>query len=298
MQVTSTVGFSLDPGLGLNDDAEASMVSDAASLGYASAWTPSAATRDSIDRCMRWHAASGLATGVLVVPADGTSATEVGDWGRGAFERTARTFVLGVGAGRLKHAARAMRTYLAELRPMLSPGQPVYVAALGPSMLRLAGETADGVALNWCSREHASNSRELVLSAASQAGRKQPRTVEYIRCSVDADDRSARRALAKALLGYALGMPVYRAHFVRMGFEEEVAHLERWREAGTSGEDPLDSVPEDLLLSTGCYGRPGKVREQFESLAEAIDEPIVRVVLARSGDPIAVRLALTEFAPG
>jgi hypothetical protein len=82
-----------------------------------------------------------------------------------------------------------------------------------------------------------------------------------------------------------------------MGFEEEVTHLERRREAGTSGDDLYDSVPENFLLSTGCYGRPGKVREQFERLAEAVDEPIVRVVLSRSGDPTAVRLALNECAP-
>ena len=33
------------------------------------------------------------------------------------------------------------------------PRTPVYLGALGPQMLRLAGQLADGVALNWCTPE-------------------------------------------------------------------------------------------------------------------------------------------------
>src|SRR5262249_41961570 len=42
------------------------------------------------------------------------------------------------------------------------PRTPVYLAALGPEMLRLSGEVADGVALNWCSADFVAWSRERV----------------------------------------------------------------------------------------------------------------------------------------
>src|SRR6266508_4649414 len=106
------------------------------------------------------------------------------------------------------------------------PHVPVYLGALGPQMVRLAGEAADGVALNWCTAEQVAQSRELVGEGAHKAGRD-PSEVsvhEYIRICVDDDEEVARRAFTRAMLGYALARPgvskelSYRGHFGRMGF--------------------------------------------------------------------------------
>src|ERR1700683_189371 len=48
---------------------------------------------------------------------------------------------------------------------------PVYLAALGPQMLRLAGEIADGVLLNWATPERIAVSRELVDAGSARGGR-------------------------------------------------------------------------------------------------------------------------------
>ena len=40
------------------------------------------------------------------------------------------------------------------------PHVPVFLGALGPQMLRLAGEVADGAALNWCTPDQIAYSRE------------------------------------------------------------------------------------------------------------------------------------------
>src|SRR6202000_1997740 len=42
------------------------------------------------------------------------------------------------------------------------PPAPVYLAALGPQMLRLAGEVADGALLNWATPERIALSRDLI----------------------------------------------------------------------------------------------------------------------------------------
>ena len=178
-----------------------------------------------------------------------------------------------------------MRDYLARLRELLPEGPPIFVAALGPLMVRVAAELADGVALNWCSAPQVSSSRERVEAAAGAAGRPVPVIAEYIRTAVDPDRDAARRALGAAMLPY-LGVPWYRRHFERMGFTEEVARLE--------GGEPADA----LLDEAGAAGRPGEVGPKFEALARDLDIPIVRVLVAEPGDAASAERVLRECAPG
>lgn len=281
------LGFSLDPSLQLDPDEELELVRLGAELGYESAWTPSGPDQAAFDRCVRWHRASGLPTGISVVPASGRPAAVYAEWARTTHEATGGTFVLGVGSGQWQHAAAEMPPYLEQLRAALGDGgPPVYLAALGPLMLRLAGEVCEGVALNWCTAEHVRWSRRRVEAAARAAGRPVPVISEYIRVCVAEDREAARAGLSKAMLSYAVGPPAYRKHFERMGFGPDLA-----------GVEPGSDAPERVLRGVGGYGRPGEVREQFERLAEGLDVPIVRVVLPTPGDAASARLCLEEFAP-
>lgn len=281
------VGFSIDPRQGLAEADELRLVELGAQLGYRSAWTPSGPDRAAFDRCLRWHGASGLPTGISVVPASGQPPAFYAEHAQRAWEGTGRRFVLGVGSGHLADAAARMRDYLAELRELLPDGPPVHVAALGPLMLRLAGERADGVLLNWCSPEWVGWSRERVERAAAEAGRPAPPLIEYIRTSVDPDPDVARATLGTAMLQYALGPGAYRRHFERMGFGDEL----RRREADGGQPGPA------LLAACGAAGAPGEVAAQFERLAAGLDEAIVRVLVTRSGEPESARLALEECRP-
>ena len=51
------------------------------------------------------------------------------------------------------------------------PDAPVYMAALGPQMLRLAGEIADGALLNWATPERIAESRARIDEGSARAGR-------------------------------------------------------------------------------------------------------------------------------
>ena len=124
----------------------------------------------------------------------------------------------------------------------------MYLGALGPRMLELAGELADGACLNWCSPEQIAWSRERVNAGAAKAGRdpSEIKLAEYIRVCVDDDEDVARRAFAKATMNYALGASVptererqlgYRAHFERMGFTDELAGLDDMRRKGASADE-------------------------------------------------------------
>jgi hypothetical protein len=282
------VGFSIDPRQALSEADELRLVELGAGLGYESAWTPSGPDAAAFDRCLRWHRACGLPTGISVVPASGQPPSFYAEHGRRVWEETGGKFVLGVGSGQMPHAAAGMRRYLTELRSLLPDGPPIYLAALGPLMLRLAGELADGVLLNWCSAEWVVWSRARVEEGAAAAAHPVPEVIDYIRTSVDPDRELARATLGTAMLQYALGSPAYRKHFERMGFADELRRLE-------SGEGP----PSDALLAAaGAAGVPGEVRPQFERLAEGLDRAIVRVLVTRPGDAESARLVLEECRPG
>jgi alkanesulfonate monooxygenase SsuD/methylene tetrahydromethanopterin reductase-like flavin-dependent oxidoreductase (luciferase family) len=281
------LGFGIDPRQALSEADELRLVALGAQLGYESAWTPSGPDAAAFDRCLRWHGASGLATGISVVPASGQPPAFYAEHGRRVWEATGGRFTLGVGSGHMAHAAEGMRRYLTELRALLPDGPPIYLAALGPLMLRLASELADGVALNWCSPKWVAWSRERVERAARDAGRPAPPIAEYIRTSVDADPAAARATLGTSALQYALGPGAYRRHFERMGFAEELDRLA----AG-------DGQPSDALLAaSGAAGAPGEVRPRFDRLAQGLDEAIVRILVTTPGDAESARLTLEECRP-
>ncbi|HEY3878727.1 MAG TPA: LLM class flavin-dependent oxidoreductase [Trebonia sp.] len=185
------------------------------------------------------------------------------------------------------------------------PAAPVYLAALGPQMLRLAGEVADGALLNWSSPEHIAFSREQVAAGAARAGRDPgavPLTM-YIRVCVDDDVAAARHALGTQVLGYALarpGMPKgagYRSLFASMGFDAELTGLEQRRDRGTAMEDLVAAAPDEMLNAVGYYGPAARAPAAFARLSAGLDEAMVRVITARPGlEPVVE--AMTALTPG
>ena len=171
------------------------------------------------------------------------------------------------------------------------PRVPVALGALGPKMLSLAGEAADGAALNWCTPEQVAVSRATVTQGAQAAGRdpSEITMIEYIRICVDDDVDAARRAYTKALMGYALAPPGankalgYRGHFARMGFEEALTELEDRRDRGASDEELIDAFPIELAELEGYFGPASGAATAIRRLAEGLDTAIVRVVAARPG---------------
>ncbi len=180
------------------------------------------------------------------------------------------------------------------------PPAPVALAALGPQMLRLAGEVADGALLNWATPERIAVSRELVDAGAARAGREPgsvPMTM-YIRVCIDDDVAAARRAFGTQVLGYAMGYPGlpqnegYRGLFSQMGFDAELTELERRRDHGATMTELVDAAPDALLQAVGYYGPAGPAPAAFARLSAGLDEAIVRVVSARPGlDPVIEAMA-------
>jgi alkanesulfonate monooxygenase SsuD/methylene tetrahydromethanopterin reductase-like flavin-dependent oxidoreductase (luciferase family) len=171
------------------------------------------------------------------------------------------------------------------------PAAPVYLAALGPQMLRLAGEAADGVLLNWASPEQIAYSREQVDAGAARAGREPgsvPLTM-YIRVCVDDDVAAARAAFGTQVLGYAMARPgvpknlAYRGLFGQMGFDAALTELEERRDRGTPMAELVAAAPDEMLRAVGYYGPAAGAPAAFARLSVGLDETVVRVITARPG---------------
>ena len=281
------IGFAIDDAQGLSQAEELRLVAVGAELGYRSVWMPSRADAEAFERCVRWHAESGLPVGISAVPASGQPAEFYARHAARVWEATQGRFTLVVGSGQAARPADFMRGYIADLRKHAPAGLPVYVAALGPRMIELGGRLADGVALNWCTAEHVEWSRGRLQEAARSAGRDAPQVVEYIRTCVDPDDVQARRTVARAARMYALGPAAYRRHFERMGFGDELRRL----------EEASDNSSDSTLSSIGAAGRPGEVRGQFARLARGLDLAIVRILAVNDVEFESARRALDECRP-
>jgi alkanesulfonate monooxygenase SsuD/methylene tetrahydromethanopterin reductase-like flavin-dependent oxidoreductase (luciferase family) len=180
------------------------------------------------------------------------------------------------------------------------PPAPVYLAALGPQMLRLTGETADGALLNWATPDRIAASREAIDAGSERAGREPgsvPMTM-YIRVCIDDDEAAARQALGAQVLGYALGRPGippdagYQGLFAAMGFADVLAELGQRRDAGAAMPALVDAAPDELLQAVGYYGPAGPAPAAFARLSAGLDEAIVRIITARPGlDPVAAAMS-------
>jgi alkanesulfonate monooxygenase SsuD/methylene tetrahydromethanopterin reductase-like flavin-dependent oxidoreductase (luciferase family) len=272
----------------------------------------------------------GLSTGIGVSPVLYRTPIAFAMSGGTVSQMTGGRFIMGIGAGgayrprtrqslglaRLSTLA-LMRDYLITVRGLVAgdtvtyqgevvtlqgiklaisppPRTPVYLGALGPEMLRLGGELADGICLNWCTPEQIAWSRARLAEGAARTGRdpRSVQVVEYIRVCVDQDVEVARRAFARSTMGYALGQSVptererrlgYRAHFERMGYTEALAELDRMRQRGAAPDEVADAFPPELLQRVGYYGTPEGAATAFRRLAQGLDVAIVRVVAARPG---------------
>jgi len=183
------------------------------------------------------------------------------------------------------------------------PRVPVYLAALGPQMLRLAGEVADGALLNWATPDRIAVSREMVSDGARRAGRDPavPLTM-YVRVCVDEDVAAARRAFGAQVLSYAMAAPGapksagYRGMFGQMGFDGVLTELEGRRDDGAALPELVDAAPDERLRAVGYYGPAAGAARAYARFSAGLDETVVRIITVRPG-PEPVIEAMSALTP-
>jgi alkanesulfonate monooxygenase SsuD/methylene tetrahydromethanopterin reductase-like flavin-dependent oxidoreductase (luciferase family) len=165
---------------------------------------------------------------------------------------------------------------------------PVYLAAFGPKMTRLAGRITDGVLINMANPTEIRRIADEVKSGAEEAG-KDPAALEIIckvRCSIAPTYEAAREALSHALTYYALA-DYYRNLLARMGFAEEVEAMRAaWKSGGFHAARKLitDRLFEALPMVAATSAE--EVVEQIQPYAAAGATRIILPYVAASQEVV------------
>jgi probable F420-dependent oxidoreductase len=154
---------------------------------------------------------------------------------------------------------------------------PIYLAAMGPAMTRLAGRIADG----WISHELCSPSYlaerilpEIEAGVAAVEGRQRSdiELVVSACCSVDPDRAVATRRVA-GLVGFYASVRTYADFFAFHGLaEQQQAVIDAFR-SGKGADYLADSVSDemvDALTLTGDFDRVAERIAAYEGLADAV----------------------------
>jgi probable F420-dependent oxidoreductase len=147
------------------------------------------------------------------------------------------------------------------LRPRIS----IYVAALFPAMLEIAGELADGVLLTWPTPRTIARAVEHVALGAQRAGRAATDVdvASLIPCAVAKTAAAARDALRPAVGLYAGFFPRYNRLLAEAGFADAVRDIKAAFDRG-GREAAAAKVPDELIDAVALAGTPETCRERIE----------------------------------
>jgi 5,10-methylenetetrahydromethanopterin reductase len=211
-------------------------------------------------------------------------------------EVSAGRFNLGLGAGALEfmkwvgiersHPLAATREAIVAIRAVLAgesaphwqpeaylrfdPGQkrriPIYLAALSPHMLRLAGELADGVLPLLFPPEHYATVEPLIREGAQRAGRDMADIdlAACVWCSVS-EDRAAAEEVLKDKIAY-YGHALSPLIFDRLGLSD--GDFRATERALMTERDPIKarSLVTPRMLRIGIVGTPHDLIERMQGL--------------------------------
>jgi probable F420-dependent oxidoreductase len=188
-------------------------------------------------------------------------------------------------------SVRGYRRPFAQRRPQV----PVYLAAMGPVMTRLAGEIADG----WIAHELGSPRylRDRILPALGEglaaAGRDRGSiTVLPSACCMPYEDGRQAKRWAAGLVAFYASVRTYTDFFAYHGFAAECAAIQERFRAGDE-EGMVDACPDEMVDAFTFAGTPDEVRArlgEYEGLADAVkvtppthlvDEEVTRLAQER-----------------
>jgi probable F420-dependent oxidoreductase len=182
-------------------------------------------------------------------------------------------------------------------RPPAQP-VPIYVAALRPGMLKVAGEVADGVILNWLSADDVPRVVTVVREAAAAAGRD-PDTVEITaRLLINADPPGpdADTGVRRHVTAY-LNVPVYRAYQEWLGRGGALGAMwEAWERGDRRAA--VAAVPAQVMADLILRGSLVEIRAHVERYLRAGIDTAFLQISSIEPDPIRRREVVLETLRG
>ena len=143
----------------------------------------------------------------------------------------------------------------------------IVIGALNPQMLRLAGEVADGVLLNYLPATHVAWSVYYFNATAAAE------IYTYVHAGVGDRDQ-ARDKARRDLFSYAV-VDAYAANFARAGFADEVAEV-RERHAAGDRDGAVGAISERMCDAIDVVGDEATVQGAVRAYVDAgVDVPVL-----------------------
>ena len=299
-----------DPNLSPQDYQELS--SQAEKNGFEAVWVPEGGGRDSLTSlatiAMKTDAVK-LGTGILPIFARTPTNTAMGAAGMAAVSDG--RFLLGLGVGHaptvesrdgipFNQPMTRMRETIQIIKALLSGEEvnftgkqfkitgasmgaatpktkvPIYIAALGPQMLEMVGELADGVLMNWTAVDYLGEAIGHIKRGAEKAGRD-PNEIDiagYVRVAVGDNLTESRVSLRRQVARYATN-PFYRNFFAQTGFDKEMSAAATALADGNL-DKAADSITEEMQDQVAIVGTVEECRAALEKRrAAGLQLPVI-----------------------
>jgi alkanesulfonate monooxygenase SsuD/methylene tetrahydromethanopterin reductase-like flavin-dependent oxidoreductase (luciferase family) len=291
------IGAFISAGRSLEQSVERARKAD--SLGYRSIYTTQIAGRDAFILLTEFaHATENAKLGTGVAPIFARTPAAMAQVAASVDEVSGGRMVLGLGVSHrvtvenwygaeITKPVSQMRAYAGAVSAILKgqpapeneyfpthfqfmgidprPELPVYIAALSPKMLQLAGEIGDGVMLWLCDPGYI---ERVVVPEVTKGREKAGKTLEgfdivaAVPSAVTDDRDAALNALRQELVTYA-SLPFYRAALEGSGFADDIAAFDAGMAAGDV-EKAKAGLSDRMLDSLAGIGTPDQVRAGVE----------------------------------
>jgi F420-dependent oxidoreductase-like protein len=291
-----SVGRSLDTAL--------DRVRLAEQLGYHSVYTTHVAGRDSLTVLGAYaNVSESVKLGTGVMPIYSRSPAATAQQAVTIDEMSGGRLHLGIGVshrvtvenwygGKIEKPVSEMRDYAAVVRAILAgedppesekfptrfhflgvqprSDMPIYIAALSPRMLELAGEVADGVILWLCNPDYI---RDVVVPHVREGRRKAGKSLDgfdivaAVPTAVTDEVDGARATLRADLSPYFL-LPFYRKMIERSGYEADVRLFDEAIERGDASAAAI-AISDGFLENLAAIGPPDIAAAAVERYRDA-----------------------------
>ena len=174
---------------------------------------------------------------------------------------------------------------------------PIYIGATGPQMMKLTGEIADGVVLNYLvSPQYNLAALDQLRAGAEKAGKSLDEIdrPQLVVCSVDKDRSKALDAARKLVTQYLGQQPhIMKASGVSQELLDEINQVLTWPATEEQILEAMKLVPDDVVQMITASGQPDEVKAKVrEYMASGATCPILYPLGAD------VRLMIDTFADG
>ncbi|MCK9518921.1 MAG: LLM class F420-dependent oxidoreductase [Dehalococcoidia bacterium] len=178
---------------------------------------------------------------------------------------------------------------------------PIHVAALREGMLKVAGQVADGVCLNWLSAEDVKQSVAVVRKAAEEAGRD-PASIEItarLMVNIDEPGPETENVIRRLIAAY-LNVPTYREFHEWLGRTPQLQGMwSAWAEGDRKAA--LAAIPSQTMDDLIVKGHAQERREHVQRYLDAGIDTAFFSFSSSERDPKkraeAVMQALRDHAP-